>query len=137
MTRVMRELSDPVTSMLEGLTIPPERDLPRAAMEAQKLALLAAIADGAMPERASLAARIQLRLRTILGLFVLSAMFSMLAVTCTVVAAGTGTTKQVVELTAATTAVTAAALSAPSVLQAGGTRSVLRVTGPPGALASG
>jgi hypothetical protein len=123
--------------MLDGLTIPPERDLPRAAMEAQKLALLAAIADGAMSERASLAARIQLRLRTILGLFVMSAMFFVLAATCTVVAAGTGTTKKVVELTAVTTAVTAAALSAPSVTQARGTRSVLRVAAPPGALTPG
>jgi hypothetical protein len=131
----MRELSDPVTSMLDGLTIPPERDLPPAAMEAQRLALLAAIADGAVPERASLAERIQLRLRTILGLFVMSMVFFMLAVTCTVVATGTGTTKKVVGLTAATTAVAAAALSAPSVLQVGGTRSVLRVA--PGALTSG
>jgi hypothetical protein len=84
-----------------------------------------------------LAARIQLRLRTILGLFVMSAMFFVLAATCTVVAAGTGTTKKVVELTAVTTAVTAAALSAPSVTQARGTRSVLRVAAPPGALTPG
>jgi hypothetical protein len=123
--------------MLDGLTIPPERDLPRAAMEAQKLALLAAIADGAVPVPASLAGRIQLRLRTILGLFVLSAIFFMLAVTCTVVASSTGTTKKVVELTAATTAVAAAALAAPSPMQAGATRSVLRVAGPPRALTSG
>jgi hypothetical protein len=137
MTWVMRELSDPVTGMLDGLTIPPERELPRAAMEAQKRALLAAIADGAVPEQASLAERIQLRLRTILGLFVMSAMFLLLAVTCTVVAAGTGTTKKVVGLTAATTAVAAAALAAPSAMQVGGTRSVLHVAGPPNALTSG
>jgi hypothetical protein len=135
----MKELSDPVTNMLDGLTIPPERDLPRAAMEAQKLALFAAIVDGASPEPASLAERIQLRLRTILGLFVMSAMLFMLAVTCTVVATGTGATKRVVEVTAATTALTAAALSAQSVIRSDGSaRTVLRVVGhPPGVLASG
>jgi hypothetical protein len=138
MTRVMRELPDPVANMFDGLTIPPERDMPRAAVEAQKLALLAAIVDGALPESPSLAARIQLRLRTILGLFVMSAMFFTLAVTCTIVAVGTGTTKRVVEVTAATTVLTAAALSAPSVVQPGASRTVLRVSGhPPGALASG
>jgi hypothetical protein len=123
--------------MLDGLTIPAERDLPRAAMDAQKLALLAAIADGAVPEPASLAERIQLRLRTMLGLFVMSAMLFMLGVACTAVATGAGATKKVVGLTAATTAVAAAALATPSAMQAGATRSVLRVSGPPGALTSG
>jgi hypothetical protein len=139
MTRVMREFSDPVINMFDRLTIPPERDMPAAVKEAQKLALLAAIVDGALPEPASLAARIQLRLRTILGLFVLSAMFFTLAMTCTTVAVGTGTTKRVVEAAAATTVVTAAALSARSVVQSGGaSRTVLRVAvHPPGALASG
>jgi hypothetical protein len=133
----MSELSDPVTTVLDGLTIPPERDLPRQAMKAQRGALLAAIADGAVPKQASLAERIQLRLRTILGLFVMSAMLFMLAVTCTMVATGTGATKKVVELTAATSAVTAAALAAPPALQGGGTRSLLRMAGPPSALTSG
>jgi hypothetical protein len=139
MTRVMRELSDPVTNMLDGLTLPPERDLPRGAMEAQKLALLAAIVDGASPEPASLAERIQLRLRTILGLFVMSVILFMLALTCTVVAAGNGATKRVVEVTAATTVLTAAALSAPSVVRSdGANRTVLRMAGhSSGALASG
>jgi hypothetical protein len=139
MTRVMRELSDPVINMLDRLAIPPERDIPRAAMEAQKLALLAAIVEGALPERASLAERIQLRLRTILGLFATLALFLAVALTCTVVAAGTGTTKRVVEVTAASTVLTAAALSVPSVIQSCGTnRNVVWVAGqPPCALASG
>ena len=138
MTVVMRELSDPVTHMFDGLVIPPERDMPRTAMEAQKLALLAAIVDGALPAPASLVARIQLRLRTILGLVVMCLVFLTLAVTCTVVAAGSGSTKRVVELTAATTVITAAAMAAPSFVPAGATRNVLRVAGhPPGALASG
>jgi hypothetical protein len=139
MTRVMRELSDPVITVLDGLAIPPERDMPRAAMEAQKLALLAAIEDGASLEPASLAERIQLRLRTILGLFVMSAMFVTLAVTCTLVAAGTGTTKRVVEVTVASTVVTAVGLSVPSIMSSGSaTWNVVRVAGqPPSALASG
>lgn len=138
MTVVMRELSDPVTRVLDGLAIPPERDMPRTAMEAQKLALLAMIVDGALPAPASLAARIQLRLRTIWGLFVMCLAFFTLAVTCTVVAAGSGSTKRVAELTAATTVITAAALAAPSFAQAGATRNVLRVAGhPPGAFTSG
>lgn len=134
----MRELSDPVTNMLDGLTIPAERDLPRRVMEAQKLALLGAIVD-ASTEPASLAVRIQLRLRTILGLFVMSAMLFLLAITCTGVAAGNGATKRVVEATAATTVLTAVALSAPSVVRSDGpSRTVLRVAGhPPSALASG
>jgi hypothetical protein len=135
----MRELSDRVTGVLDGLTIPAERDMPRAAMEAQKLSLLATIVGDALPESASLAERIQLRLRTILGLFVLSVMFVTLGVTCTVVAARNGATKRVVEATAATTVLTAAALSAPSIVRldgAGG--NVLRVAGhSPGTLASG
>jgi hypothetical protein len=138
MTRMMRELSDSVISVLDGLAIPAERDMPRAAMEAQKLALLAAIVDGASLEPASLAERIQLRLRTILGLFVTLAMFVTIAVTCTLVAAGTGTTKRVVEVTAASTVVTAA-LSVPSVMQSGSaTRNMVRLAGqPPSALTSG
>jgi hypothetical protein len=139
MTRVMREFSDPVIGVLDGLTIPAERDMPRAAMEAQKLALVAAIVGDAVPAPASLAERVQLRLRTILGLFVMSAMLFMLALTCTVVAAGNGATKRVVEVTAATTMLTAAAVSAPSVMRSGGaSRTLSRVAGhPPGALASG
>jgi hypothetical protein len=65
----MRELSDRVTSVLDGLTIPPEREMPREVMAAQKQALLSAIVVEASREPASLSERIQLRLRTILGLF--------------------------------------------------------------------
>jgi|GEM_PF-5660204 len=129
MTLVMSELGEQMTDLTEALRIPQEREMPRAAMEAQRRMLVAVVAQAGSEGALPLAKRLKSQLRS------LATRLGLLALLCAICAIG-GTAamagkpgERVAALTAATgaTAIAAAAFRAPQAAVADRSVGVLKL----------